>query len=227
MIRAAVFDLDDTLYNEKDYVFSGFKELDHWIQTEFNKKGFYHLAVDLFNSGEKKFVFNGALDLMDISYNQKTISEMVERYRSHDPDIYLLEDAECALDQLKNTVKIGLLSDGFFISQRKKVKALKLGKIFSVIVLSDQWGRENWKPSPTPYEQVRSALKCQHCECLYIGDNPNKDFITAKKLGWKTVQIKRPDNIYSEEAVEPSYQAHHQIHDLRELFNIINVNAFQ
>jgi putative hydrolase of the HAD superfamily len=37
--------------------------------------------------------------------------------------------------------------------------------------------------------------------CVYIGDNPAKDFYGARRLGWFTVQVRRPDGIY--EAGEP------------------------
>ena len=33
-------------------------------------------------------------------------------------------------------------------------------------------------------------------EYIYISDNPKKDFIAPKKLGWKTLRYKNPNGIY-------------------------------
>jgi putative hydrolase of the HAD superfamily len=60
----------------------------------------------------------------------------------------------------------------------------------------------------------------QSAEVVYIGDNPNKDFVTAKKLGWLTVHINRTNGIYSFSNVSPEFQAHYKIQDLHELTKI-------
>lgn len=53
MIKAIVFDMDDTLYKEKDYVVSGFKAVDDWIKEKYKKTGFYNIAIQLFDSGKE------------------------------------------------------------------------------------------------------------------------------------------------------------------------------
>lgn len=52
-INAMVFDMDDTLYEEKDYVKSGFKAIDDWMKRDFQVSGFYETALEVFHSGEK------------------------------------------------------------------------------------------------------------------------------------------------------------------------------
>ena len=220
MIRAIVFDMDDTLYKESDYLKSGFKLLDKWVIENYKISGFYDTANNLFNSGENKLIFNKALEKLHINYDEKTIMDMLNIYRSHEPEIQLLNEADWVINNLINTIKIGLISDGYLISQKKKVEALKLNQKFHSIVLSDEYGRENWKPSSTPYENTCKNLNCGPYECVYIGDNSKKDFITAKKLGWTTVHIKRPNGIYFHEVVESEYKAHFEINNLKELLDI-------
>jgi putative hydrolase of the HAD superfamily len=61
--------------------------------------------------------------------------------------------------------------------------------------------------------------------CLYVGDNPQKDFYGARILGWKTVQIKRPDGIYKDEKnVRSDYMADILITDLNQLTSIIELS---
>lgn len=216
-IKAIVFDLDDTLYEEKEYVKSGFKAVDHYIRSNYNVSGFYDIAALLFHSTDRKLIFNKTLEKLGISYDERTIKELVHCYRSHEPDIYLLNDARWVLNQLKDKVKIGILSDGYLLGQQKKITALNLKDKCDSVILSDSFGRENWKPSPFIYGEVSRQLMVPHHECMYVGDNLQKDFITANKLGWTTVQIIREHGIYANVCMDKKYEAQYQIDDLRKL----------
>lgn len=220
VIKAIVFDMDDTLYKEKDYVVSGFKAVDDWIKEDYKKIGFYNIAIQLFDSGERKFVFNKALEKLNITYDEKLISNLIEKYRLHKPDIQLLDEADWVLSNLTNNVKIGLISDGYLITQERKINALKLKERVHSIILTDKLGREYWKPSQLPYEKISKELQVPHQQCVYIGDNLSKDFITAKKLNWITVHINREDGIYRNLIVEQDYKAHYTIDNLRRLPDI-------
>lgn len=216
-IKAIVFDMDDTLYAEKDYVRSGFRSVDRWSRDELGITGFYETAWGLFESGQKQLLFNKALEALEVDYDEALIGRMVEAYRSHEPDIQLLDDARWILDQVKPEVKIGLISDGYLTAQQKKVKALKLHDKCHSLILTDQWGKEHWKPSRVPYETVSRELEVSHQQCVYIGDNATKDFVTANRLGWTTIHITRHSGIYIGAVVEEPYKAHYTIDDLRKL----------
>lgn len=220
MIRAIVFDMDDTLYDEKEYVISGYKSVDKWVKDNYKMTGFLDIASKLFHSGEREKIFNKTLDALEVTYDENIISAMLTIYRSHDPEIQLSSEAEWVMNNLIDTVKIGLISDGYLIPQKKKVVALKLNQKFHSIILSDHYGREYWKPSSTPYEKSCMELNCRHNECVYVGDNLHKDFITAKKLGWLTVHINRPHGIYSNAKVSAEYKADFQITNLKELSSL-------
>ena len=218
-IKAVVFDMDDTLYKEEEYILSGLEAIDHWVQNHFNSIGFYNYAIELFKKGERKFIFDKVLAKMNLIYDKRLILNLVNIYRNHKPDIKLLEDASWVLENFSE-VKLGLITDGYYVSQMQKIKALSLESMFDSIILSDKYGRDNWKPSKLPYEKARLQLQCEHHECVYIGDNIKKDFITAKKLGWRTIHVLRNEGIYSAETMELDYHAHYQIKDLTELIYI-------
>lgn len=219
-IKAIVFDLDDTLYKEVEYVFSGFKAIDHCLENQFNIIGFYPNAVELFKQGEREFIFDKVFSKMDLKFDKKFILSLVDIYRSHKPAIRLLEDASWILEKLFGKVQLGLITDGSYVSQTQKIMALGIGEFFDSIILSDKYGREYWKPSQIPYEEARLQLQCEHHECVYVGDNIKKDFITAKKLGWRTIHILRDEGIYSKLTIEPNYHAHYQINKLTEIAHI-------
>lgn len=221
--NALIFDLDDTLFREKDYVFSGFMAVDKWLYKKYKIVGFYNQATQLFKKGIQGNVFNRTLDTLNIDINDELIRQMVKVYREHEPFIELLEDARWVLNNLSESLKLGLISDGYLVAQERKIKALKIDSFFHSIILSDTFGRESWKPSPVPYIKASVQLNVPHNECIYIGDNLSKDFITAKKLGWKTVHINRKEGVYSGAVISDEYKAHYQIQDLRELVDIEEV----
>ncbi|MFY0758461.1 HAD family hydrolase [Metabacillus dongyingensis] len=216
-IKAIVFDMDDTLYYEKDYVKSGFKEIEKWIIERYHVEGFYNVAIDIFNKGERKYIFNETLNQLNIKYNEESIENLINIYRLHNPSITLLNDSKWVLDHLHKKVKVGLISDGYFDVQANKVHALGIKDQFDSIVLSDQFGRAHWKPSYKPYELTVKNLEVSHSECMYIGDNVIKDFITAKKLGWKTVHIEREIGVYKNILKKQEYLAHYKINNLKKL----------
>jgi putative hydrolase of the HAD superfamily len=70
---------------------------------------------------------------------------------------------------------------------------LHIANSCDTIVYSDEYGRENWKRSPVPYLKVMEVRRFQGSKCVYVGDNPHKDFVKAKKLSLLTAQIARQD----------------------------------
>lgn len=218
MIKAVIFDLDDTLFSEYEFVLSGFLAVGHWMESHYQIKGFFDIAQRLFAEGKKGKIFDSALEGLGITANPVLIKILLQVYRQHIPKITLYEDAKWAVEYLKKKGhQIGIITDGYLTTQQKKVASLGIELFFNTIVYSDKYGRNNWKPSSVPYLKAMALLGCQGNECVYIGDNPSKDFITAKKLGWQAIHICRIDGQYSSMCVEKSYEADVKISSLYEL----------
>jgi putative hydrolase of the HAD superfamily len=101
------------------------------------------------------------------------------------------------LASLKNTYRLGLLSDGYLEVQQRKLHALNLAHYFDAAVFSDKWGREAWKPSVKPFEEILSLLRTEASAAIYVGDNPTKDFLGARQIGMFTIWVKRPEGFYA------------------------------
>ena len=52
MAKSIIFDLDDTLYLERDYVYSGFQELDKFLKAKFKLDGFFETCKKIFDNGD-------------------------------------------------------------------------------------------------------------------------------------------------------------------------------
>jgi len=221
MIKIIVFDVDDTLFPEREFVRSGFQAVGEWMLNKYGVPGFFESAWKFFAQGKRGKIFNLVLAEIGIEDDPEIIQELIQIYRKHKPQISLYSDARWAIDYFKDHKKLGAITDGYLTTQRNKVEALHIANSFDTIIYSDEYGRENWKPSPVPYLKVMELTGFQGSECIYVGDNPHKDFVTAKKLSWRTVQIDRQNGEYSKTLAAPGYEADRTILSLTELETIL------
>ena len=72
MIKAVVFDLEDTLISERQYVESGFRVVAKYISesSNINSQLIYETMISLFEKSSKQ-VFNRLLDYFKLSYTKK------------------------------------------------------------------------------------------------------------------------------------------------------------
>jgi putative hydrolase of the HAD superfamily len=218
MSLAVVFDLDDTLYLERHYVRSGFLAAADWLQQSKGLDGFAPVAWRLFEQGVRGDTFNRALAELGVTADEDLVAGAVAAYRGHMPKIELLPDARAAIARCKaGGVPMGLLSDGYLAVQERKVEALGLAKLLDAIVLSDALGRDAWKPAEQPYRAVERALGLLEARFIYVGDNPLKDFVTARRLGWRTVRVRRPGGEHQNTPAPATHEADVTVSSLDDL----------
>jgi putative hydrolase of the HAD superfamily len=215
-----VFDLDDTLYAEREFVLSGFAAVDRWLQEKRGIVGFAPEATRVFAAGKRGRIFDEVLGNLGIGDTAELVPKLVEIYRAHKPQLTLFAEARWAIERFREHFKLGLITDGYAETQRNKVAALGIGKLFDCIVFTDDLGRENWKPSPMAFRLMMNRLGVEGHECVYVGDNPVKDFLAPNELGWLTVLISRDGGEYGKAGGEmdtPLHKANKTIGSLREL----------
>jgi putative hydrolase of the HAD superfamily len=217
---ALVFDLDDTLYPEREFVLGGMTAAGRWLQRERGIRGFAAVARSLFRDGVRGTIFDETLRRLCLDDASVLVPQLVAVYRAHRPKLTMHPDARWAIGRFRRRFKLGLITDGYARTQRNKVASLGLEADFDALVFTDDLGREHWKPSPRPFRQMMHALGCAGPDCIYVGDNPAKDFLAPNRLGWLTVQIIRPDGEYhgaSTDALPQGHRPRHVIRSLREL----------
>jgi putative hydrolase of the HAD superfamily len=195
-IKHFVFDLDDTLYLERHYVHSGFRQVGEEIRNRFGFDHFAAHAWDLFENGQRRSIFDQALNKLGIPADPQLVQELVGIYRNHKPQISLEPDAVQCLETLAPQCSLALITDGVVESQKRKIEALDLHHSIPLRVLTWEWGQDYSKPHPRAFHTVQQQLNAVSSECVYVGDNPAKDFAAPKSLGWKTVRIRRPGGLH-------------------------------
>jgi putative hydrolase of the HAD superfamily len=214
-----VFDVDDTLYLERDYVVSGFRAVGQWAAEWLSIVGFDTRCIELFESGQRGNVFDAALLACGHPSNPDLISGLVAIYRSHIPQIGMIADAAHAIGQIRPLWPIAVITDGPVISQSRKCEALGLPGIAHPIVLTGTMGDKFHKPQPGAFELVASQVAARRF--VYVADNPAKDFIAPRQLGWHSVRIRREAGLHyvrNNDLVLPDFE----IPDCSDLFAILS-----
>ena len=199
-VRLVVFDLDDTLYLEADFVRSGFAA----VESALGIRGLAATAWALHAAGLRGTVLTEALR----RHASDEVAHAVAIYRCHRPRIALAPDAAAALAVLAPhaATELALLSDGDAGTQRNKIEALDLTRWIPRITLTDELGpnRARWKPHPEGFQRLQGARAST--ECVYVADNPRKDFDAPARLGWRTVRVCRAGGLWASDpdgAVRP------------------------
>ena len=196
--QAIIFDLDDTLYPEQSFVFSGYGAVAEFVERKWNIPS-PRTKTELqkhFQNGNRNNTLGTWLD--EHGFDQSHLQTLIAVYRDHMPTIIVFDGIRDLLVELSRENRLGLISDGFLATQQRKLTSLKISQYFSSIVFSDQWGRAYWKPAERPYRHALSQLGVSPEHAVYIGDNPEKDFVTANALGMRTIRVRRVGGIYAD-----------------------------
>lgn len=177
-----VFDLDDTLYSEMDYVLSGYKFLSDLIEKLYSKSTYQTFIKAL--DAKAPDVFSYVIEEHNLPVTLK--EHLILAYRYHTPNIKLYNGVLLTLEKLRNkNIPMYLITDGRGLTQRLKIKSLGIESFFESIFISEEVGAS--KPDLNSF----LAISSRHPQksIVYIADNPKKDFIAPIKLGWKSIGI--------------------------------------
>lgn len=192
----AVFDIDDTLYLERDYVRSGLQAVDRWVEHNLGVSDFFEDAWGAFEQGIRGKIFDVTLAARGVQASAEVIDTLVEIYRTHRPAIELLPDARECLEAMGTRFALAIVTDGPLESQRAKVQALGTDRWVGTTVLTAELGRGFAKPHARAFQLVEAASGWKGERCTYVADNPAKDFAGPKSLGWRTVRVRRPGALH-------------------------------
>ena len=221
-IAAVVFDLDDTLYPESEYACSGFAAVAEAFADRLGNPADSAAAMRrLFDSEHRPRVFDSLLAELGLKEDSELVGRMIEVYRNHRPTIWLFPDADAALNELRGTYRLGLLSDGRTSTQWAKIDALGLRDRLDAILITSELGSGFGKPSPRPFDCISTRLQVVGSRSVYVADNPAKDFLAPNALGWTTVQVRRADGLYRDQTPPPGGEPKHVMESLDRLVQLL------
>lgn len=211
-----VFDLDDTLYQERDYFASGMHAVSRLVQDLYGAD--VSLCLSEWSREGVDDLFGTLCDHLSLPHSVK--DSFIWCYRLHSPKLCLKDDVLLVIDQLNSRTKgIVILTDGRSISQRLKLK--ELGLLHFPLYISEEYSSE--KPELLRFELIQKEL--QAARYLYVGDNPSKDFWAPNMLGWQTVGIRSQGlNIHSQhnQSPDPTFRPDIWLDSLDQLLEYID-----
>lgn len=194
MIRAILFDLDETLIDRAETMrrFLGtqhrqFQELWRCTNEDFvntclkHQDNGYADKLDAYRSACEKLGFT------DAGLATKLFSDFKDRY-GQDPVPF--PGVTETLSHLQARYRLGLVSNGRTRGQMAKIEACNIKRFFSSICISESVGCK--KPDEAIFRECLDELSVQPAEAVFVGDNPVVDIEPAIRLGMLAFWVKNP-----------------------------------
>ena len=206
IFQMVAFDLDDTLYPEREFVHSGFTAVAQHLADSgvIDAESFFTTATSLFVAGARGNIFDLALEKLAVVFPAARLGELVRVYREHQPQNRPFADSPQLLKFLKaKGVVLALISDGLWQTQQHKLRALGLEAYFDHLVFTGAHGEDWGKPSPRAFLEIMGRSGVPAAACVYVADNPGKDFVGPNRLGWHTIRVRKKIGLYYSENPPP------------------------
>jgi putative hydrolase of the HAD superfamily len=190
MIRAVLFDLDDTLYDREELVRRVITDQYDIFQDELRsvpKETFVGRAVQLDDHGyaDKRALY--ATVVAECRLAPDLIDRLVENFwTSYDEKCRLPDDTSVTLQTLrKNGIKLGVVTNGSTERQQRKLNSLGISSWFDVVLISEAEGIK--KPAPEIFHRALRRCGVEAADAIFVGDHPETDIRGALQAGLRAV----------------------------------------
>lgn len=183
-----LFDLDDTLYPEAEFVESGHRavagEIARIAGLSFDDV-FEQLRYDHLKLGR-----TGAIDRAADRHGlpEGRARDLVAVYREHQPVLRLAPEVAAMLGRLGRSYRLAIVTDGADRVQKRKVEALGIARLVDTVVYC--WEIQRAKPDPGGYQEAVRRLGVGNGPALIVGDDPLHDVAAARAAGMACVRIR-------------------------------------
>jgi putative hydrolase of the HAD superfamily len=193
-----VFDLDDTLFPESAFAVSALAAVGRLACQAYGWDDYGDRLAALHAAGHRPDLFQAAATETGRSpLTAEQLAAFLACYREHRPSVLpWYADASEAFRVLHPRFPFELISDGYLPTQRHKAAALGLEQWIRRPVFTEELGRSCWKPAPAAFELLMARHPGERF--AYVADNPAKDFVAPRALGWLSVRIRRPAGVYAD-----------------------------
>ena len=200
MIKAVVFDLDDTLCNASEVLEQSLRttfeeNLSHFPgktveeMVALNKLAFKETFQDpnIPIPTASILIWFKIFELMGKKPPIKGIMRIVEKvWEENTNKLKPTPGAHEFLDWLQDhDIKVGVLTNGVFMSQAKKIAILGMDSKIDCLATSDMAVAD--KPDPKAYLYILDKMKVWPTEAIMVGDRIDNDVLGGKKIGMKGV----------------------------------------
>lgn len=183
-----IFDLDNTLYAEKDYLYAAYKAIARkaaLLHLHVSEENVYHFLHTTLDQGGPAGLFEECI--LRFQLNRMVVSDMlfVLRTVQISPLIQLYPKSQEMLLQALHTCKVFVITYGSIEQQKNKVNHIDwcgLRKHIDIVYAHDI------EPKPSPASFLHLHIP-PHLRCLFIGDSEvDQLFARQCKIDFEFVQ---------------------------------------
>lgn len=171
MIKALIFDLDGTLIDRQTAFIEGMNEILHtYFYDETLIKKMIEDIVEWDHRGaiERIVVFSKLQE--KYGFDNVAPTQLDQDWKSKSGKVtYIYKDVRSTLEILKKKYKIGILSNGNALSQRRKMDSINIYDLIDYSLISSEYGVS--KPDKAIFEYTCTQMGFKPEECAYIGDS--------------------------------------------------------
>lgn len=224
MIKAVIFDLDNTLLDFKKMKEYGVRAaIVAMIEAglECDEEEAYKFIFEIYhNKGwEYQLIFDDFLKNKNGKVSNKLLAAAIVAYRrAKDATLLVYPNVRRTLIHLiKNGIKIAVVSDAPSREAWMRIYYLNLHHVFDIVLTFDD--TKLHKPSPVPFKMALRQLNINPNEAIMVGDWPERDVVGASQVGIKTIFARYGDttdvkNSGADWEVDDIYEVVHIVDEL-------------
>ena len=184
MIKAVLFDFDDTLGNRKLYTYDCYYEIVDkliGIEDEIEKEAVIQdlLLYDMRGYMRKDMIG----ELYERKYKKKFPIDDFNEYWDKNQYRFVMpfDNARKLLELLKKDYKLGVITNGRSFGQNAKVEHSGLKDLLDTVIVSQDVGMH--KPNADIYNEAMRRLGVTNKETVFVGDTYSSDILGAYHAG--------------------------------------------
>ena len=221
MIRAIIFDLDNTLLDfvkMKQFAVKASIRAMNEAGLNVDEESGYKDVMELYmtTGWENQLVFDDYLKQTTGEVSNKILAAGVVAYRrAREATLLVYPNVNKTLiELLKAQIRLAVVSDAPSREAWMRLYYLNLHHVFDPVLTFDDTGAR--KPSPKPFKLALDRMKVGPDEALMIGDWPDRDVVGAKQIGMKTIFARYGDTFGTNDS-----GADWDVNDIYEVVGII------
>jgi putative hydrolase of the HAD superfamily len=184
--KLVIFDLDNTLINEEDYLFEGYKNIANYLSKKYkiNNSLIEFALVENFRLNGRTNLFNKIFDEFKIGIEELNVVLRILREFKPENKIHLITELRIILERLKSlNISYVILTNGNPTQQKNKIAHINWGDLLPHVIYANEIEP---KPSEASFKKYLLSLDKEFDKdnILMIGDS-NVDKLFAKNFGCK------------------------------------------
>lgn len=200
MIKAVIFDLDNTLLDFKKMKEHGVRAaIRAMIEAGLNcdEEEAYEFIFEIYHrkGWEYQLIFDDFIKYKTGEISNKLLAAAIVAYRrAKEASLLVYPNVRRTLIHLiKHGIKIAVVSDAPGREAWMRIYYLNLHHVFDIVLTFDD--TKEHKPSPIPFKMALKQLDINPDEAIMVGDWPERDVVGASQVGIKTIFARYGDTV--------------------------------